>query len=183
MKNGVIKKEKNSNFKKIFIIILISIIILLLSLLIFSFKYQYKCKDHTCFNSAVINCQRSYYLDDSVEATWEYRINGIEKKCLSYNKLGFCLNYEKRCLINVKLLMIKEGKKDLQYLVGEEMNCYITKEEAISLLNQNKKIKPQSNLDKCSGKLKEDIQNIIIKNLWGIIIKNLGTIQEEVRPI
>jgi len=115
-----------------------------------------------------VNCERASYLDESIEATWQYNVIGKR---------------DEKCLINVELLLVKKGKTDAESLVGKEMICKIGKDEALYFLNRNQDIKPQSDINKCNGQLKEDMQAIMIKNLWGIIIKNLGTINEEVNPL
>jgi flagellar basal body-associated protein FliL len=150
------------------IIILAIIIVIILVLLVLSFFYTRKCYDYSCFNSAVVNCEKASYLDESVEATWQYKILGMR---------------DGKCEINVNLLMVKKGKTDAESLVGKEMICRLTRDEALSTLSKNQDIKPQSDINKCNGRLKEDMQEIMIKNLWGIIIKNLGSIKEEVNPI
>jgi len=159
-------KKKGGKDKKIIIILCVAII--LLALLVFSFFYTKKCSTYQCFNSAVVNCQKASYLDDSVEATWQYKVLG---------------NEDGKCVINVKLLMVKKGQTDAESLVGKEMTCYLSKDEASSILTKNQDIKPQSDINKCQGVLKEDMQAIIIKNLWGVIIKNLGSIKEEITPL
>jgi hypothetical protein len=150
------------------IIIISIVIVILLALLIFTFIYTKKCSNYSCFDSAIATCQKASYLDESVEATWQYHILG-EK--------------DGKCMINIELLMVKEGKTDAESLVGKEMICELTKDEINSALIKSQEIKPQSDINKCHGRLKEDMQEIIIKNLWGIIIKNLGNIKEEITPL
>ena len=162
MKTEVNKKKYTIN------ILLISIIIILLILLIFTFFYTKKCSDYMCFNSAVVNCEKASYLHEDIEAVWQYKVLG--KK-------------DGRCLINVKLLMVKKGKTDAESLVGKEMVCKLAEEDINSFISKNQDIKPQADINKCNGILKEDMQTIIIKNLWGIVIKNLGSIKEEVKPL
>jgi len=159
---------KKSDGKDKKIILIFVLIVILLAGLIFTFFYTKRCSDYMCFNSAVVNCEKASYLDDSVEATWQYKVLGKE---------------DGKCLINVKLLMVKKGKTDAESLIGKEMICKLTEGDINSFISKNQDIKPQADINKCQGELKEGMQEIIIKNLWGIIIKNLGSIKEEVKPL
>ena len=42
---------------------------------------------------------------------------------------------------------------------------------------------PEKDLDSCKGELKENLQSVIIENLYKYIIDNLGEISEELRRV
>jgi hypothetical protein len=42
---------------------------------------------------------------------------------------------------------------------------------------------PSSDLSKCSGKLKEGIQDVIIKKMYAYIYENIGKINEEITQV
>lgn len=155
------KKEEN---KKIYLIIPIAIVVIIIALVYLKFFYFKKCQDYTCFNEGVVKCNKIIFRSDEKEAVWEYKVLGKKKG---------------ECVINVKLLMIKQGKKETQILEGKEMKCYLDSATIQQFINQNKNINPRQNLELCHGILKEEMQEIIIKNLWGVVLKNIGKIKEE----
>ena len=70
--------------------------------------------------------------------------------------------------------MAKEGSVNLKSLEGKDMNCYRD-------IGNNEN--PKSDLEKCHGDLKEEIQALIIKNMNSYILENVGKISEELKKV
>jgi len=144
---------------KKWLIIIVLVAILAILAVYFSFFFTTKCKERACFNNALKNCGRVSYINNAEDATWFYKIKPSIKN-------------KEDCRIYVKLLKLKEGTTDLIKLEGEDMICLVSKAEIRE---------PQDDLRKCSGKLKEEMQNILIERLHLYIKDNLGKIAEELQ--
>ena len=149
------KKRKTA----VVVIILVLLIASVSAVVYLSIFYKPKCEDKTCFNNALVNCQRVSYLSEEEDATWLYIIEGKS---------------EGSCITNVKLIHLKQGSVGMEILVGKNMDCYTT----IGVLT-----KPQENLEDCHGLLKEEIQSILIKKMHAYITENLGQIAEELNRV
>ena len=134
-------------------------VILLGAAIYFSFFYSESCNDSSCFNNALLNCKKVGYIEETSDASWGYDIRG---------RVG------DTCKVSVKLLQLKQGDVTLKMLQGEQMNCYIP---------YGSIIKPQANIDRCHGILKEDMQSIMINKLHNYITDNLGQIEESLRKV
>ena len=139
------------------VILSIIIAVLVLALVYFLFFYIKKCGDQECFTSAQIKCARASYINDAEEATWGYEIKG--------KKAG-------RCIINVKLLQVKQGTIKLEKVGGLEMSCSIPLGYVGS---------PQADLSQCHGLLKEELQELMIQKMHAYILTNLGQISDELK--
>ena len=96
-----------------------------------------------------MKCVRTKFVYDTDSTTWFYRIKEKEGG---------------KCIIEVTINQIKEGRLDRQILEGKSMDCY---------LNLGSIELPESDLTMCHGRLKEDIQEIMIKNTHSQIVNNL----------
>jgi len=112
------------------------------------------CYDNSCYNDAMIDCDRVIWLRMDADADWLYEIKGSEE------------NY---CNVEVELMKIKKGKMDLEELEGEKMICKVMKRELTN---------PEEIISQCSGKLKEDLQEIIIQRMHDYLLENLGEVKE-----
>ncbi len=121
----------------------------------FTFFFSYKCSDISCFQAHQEKCVRTEFLNDAEDTTWFYKIEGKENQ---------------KCKINAEILQVKEGSLDKIKLEGTSMDCYLQIGD-ISL--------PESDLTKCHGRLKEELQEIIIENAHKYIIENIGKINPE----
>lgn len=144
------------NMKKRVKLLILGIAVLLFAAFVIyiTFFYSKSCPDITCFNTALSQCIRRSYIEDTENAVWLYSIQG---------KSGG------DCVVGVKLAQLKQGSMSIASLEGEEMTCYIQLGVVIT---------PRDNLDKCHGILKEDMQGLIINNLHKYITDNLGKIGE-----
>lgn len=150
----MIKKIKKHKKK-----ILIGLIIALLVIIIFGLAYLYvyiiKCENLECFNSKLMSCKKASFLRTDEQATWNYRILG---------------RYDSnRCKVEVKLIRIKQGKIDIERLEGLKMICNTLR---------NGQYLPESETADCTGKLKEELQDIIIQRMHRYILENIGEIKQ-----
>ena len=145
------------NQKRAILLILAGFLVLFL--IYYIFLYAKKCDNQECFNSHLYLCSKATYLDDKEDGTWFYSIKGKE--------LG-------SCLVNVKLLQAKKGAAGLEKIEGYDMDCYL----ALGYV-----VQPQADLSFCHGRLKEEIQDMLIQKMHSYILSNLGTIGEELKKI
>lgn len=139
--------------KRLILITLIVIAVIILGYYIFF--YSKKCDSAACFASAQLACSKAYYIDDGEDATWKYSVKGQNKDS---------------CVVNVELSQAKKGNIELEKLQNLKMDCYLPLRYTGN---------PQSDLSKCHGLLKEEMQDLIIKKLHAYIVSNLGKISEE----
>ena len=137
----------------------IAVVVVLAVAIYFTFIFQYTCSSSSCFREHQIKCARTIYIKDGDEVVWKYEILGKEKG---------------RCLVEAKILQIKAGTLDKQSLEKKAMVC------SVPLGNGDP---PESDLKECHGLLKEEIQEIMIKNAHAQILANLGEIGEELNSV
>lgn len=143
--------------KKVILLAGILSMIILIILGYYLFFNEKKCSNEECFKQAFEKCSRNSLVKENDQSVWLYRIIGKTNK---------------GCLMEVKLLKIKQGSIENEKLIGETMTCDVSKQNALA---------PESDLTKCSGLLKEGIQEIIIQKMHSYILKNLGQIDDELR--
>ncbi len=137
--------------KRVIIISILSIIMIILLLVMISlirnneisFK---KCESTECFVNAQKRCIPAEYIFDKNGVTVRYRIIGKEE--------GFCK-------IQVKVIQVKKGNIEKLKLVDKEMVCSAP---------MGSTDPPESKLERCSGRLKEEMQSIIIKKLYDLLL-------------
>jgi len=151
-----VKQRKSDNWKAY---LAIGIIILALVAVYFSFYFYPKCDDLSCFYSHQQKCSRATFVNDALDTTWQYTIQGKE---------------DGMCIVDAKVLTIKEGSADKQKLEGLEMSCALP-------LGSN--IAPESDINKCHGILKEELQALIITKLHEYIVENVKEIGAELESI
>ncbi len=123
--------------------------------------YSKQCGGNTtCFTTYLSDCDKARYISDLSDAAWQYEIVGP--------------TFNGKCIVDVKLLIAKEGNADLAGLEGESMTCY---PEIGDIAD------PKSDLRNCHGLLKEDVQNAIIQKMHTYILDNIGQINEELQKI
>src|SRR4030042_1799519 len=152
---------KGGSKKRVVEIMLLFAIFVVLLLLIYFVVYEdifliftEECRDSDCFNKNLAGCKRARFINEEPEATWIETIKG---------------KAEGACEVEVELAVVKEGKIDLRTIEGEKMLCYQPL-NAVSF--------PGQDLTKCTGKLKEGMQDLIIKKMHSYILENLGQINE-----
>jgi hypothetical protein len=145
------KKKRNT-----LTLILVSLIIISLALAVYFGNFFYSnCQTFECFQSHEFNCDKAQFIRDTDTTTWLYKIEG-EK--------------DSKCEIEVTVLAVKEGNIDRNSLEDKSMTCSLSLET---------KVLPESDISKCHGILKEEIQQIMIKNAHAQILANLNKLSEE----
>ena len=139
-------------------------LVLLINLYYFGLIFKKNCSTEDCFEDALSICKPVEY---------ESRINNNVYNYEIYRSLG------NNCRIKVDLEKSSEGTDfDTRIrLEGKSMKCSVPKDDLLLL-----KLTEINNLLKyCSGPLKEAIYEIMIKNMYTVIITNLGEILGEVQ--
>lgn len=159
MKGVDFKEEIGKLTSKNSIIISLFIIILGIALLYYSgiLLKPIECRDIACYKEYLLTCKKSFLINEDKNYVYRYEI--LRNNGNSY------------CDVQVRLIKIKTSStSDNEKLEGLEMICKI---------NRFEDILPEKNMLSCSGKLREDLQEIIINNLHSIILQNLNKINEE----
>jgi hypothetical protein len=140
----------------VFIVLIMVVVALVgVSAWYLTFSYSPRCESFECFQESMERCSKVSYINEGPEASWGYEIQGVK---------GI------ECEVSVKLLQAKEGELGVDSLQGMEMSCFYPR---------GKGTYPEKDLDKCHGRLKEELQGIVIKKLHTHIIENLGKIDAE----
>lgn len=138
----------------------LALVILIIALMIFSgyflFFYEKQCGDTECFLDAIKNCRHVSWIRSDDQASWLYTIKGSAG--------------EDNCKINVKLLEVKQGTIDSEKLAGKDMLCTIPKEDTRF---------PEKDIFRCTGILKEELQDLMIKRMHDYLLENIGQIKQE----
>jgi len=137
----------------------ILIIVVLSAAFYFTFFFAYKCDSKECFVTKHAECKRSTYMNEIDGISWLYHIKGKSKN---------------NCKISVKILEVKEGSIDQEKLEEKEMDCLMEIGDISS---------PESDIGRCHGELKEELQGMIIKKLHQYVLDNLGEISEDLNSI
>jgi hypothetical protein len=137
---------------KIFLIIL-AVLVLVLAIY-FTFFFYSTCSDSNCYYSHLAKCSRTNFEREDSSAKWIYKITGSENN---------------KCSVEVSVVQIKLGDIQNTILEGKSMTC---------LVEKNLLVFPDSDLLKCSGKLKEELQSLIIQKLHSYILENVGEIKQ-----
>jgi len=136
-------------------ILLVLLVLVLGAAVWFTFFGGKACGDFDCFQKKMQKCERADLINEQPEASWKYQIVGTRGG---------------ECAIDVTLLQAKEGELGIQELEGLEMRCLYPKGRATY---------PESDLNRCSGELKEEMQEIVIRRLHTYILENLGELSGE----
>ena len=133
-------------------ILIVLVVIVLIAAIYFTFFFYYSCADYSCFKAHQEKCSKTKYTRDTADTTWFYSIEGKSND---------------KCKISVEIVSLKKGTLDKQVVEGKTMDCY---------LNIGDLAFPESDLSKCHGLLKEELQGIIINKLHNYIVESLGEI-------
>jgi len=130
------------------------VILILAGLYYYFFMHTRQIDNKLDFNKAMFDCSKAKYINDAESAVWEYRILGKEAE---------------NCVVNVKLISIKNGVIDTQRLEGKEMICKLPLRWVGS---------PETEIKKCSGELKEGMQEIMIEKMHSYISSNIQKVNQ-----
>ncbi len=140
---------KNGVKNFIAIVICVLIFFTIIGVIYFNWIFSYGCKSLECFKAHEEKCSRAIYILDSEISTMKYQIVG---------------NSDRICEIKITNLQVKEGGIENKNLEGKFMNCFVKLGEIKN---------PESDLQNCHGEFKEELQELIIKNMHTQIVKNL----------
>lgn len=132
-------------------------IVAILFALYFTLYQPVNCDSYSCFQDNMARCSKAVYINEEPEASWRYEILGTENN---------------ECKIQVTMLQAKKGELELENLIGSSMECRYPK----GIMTY-----PEKDLGACSGKLKEDLQGIVIKKLYTYILDNLGELDQSLK--
>lgn len=154
--------------KRVFLII---IIILALILIFLTFFFYRPCSNEACFRDALAGCKRASYIEESQGAIWKYKIHGesypvkLTREIIGIEKAS--------CEVYVELEDIKDNL-ELERGEGLSMTCSV---------NYGTYSSPQADTTRCTGELREFLQDQIIQRLHKYILNNLGEIDENLEKI
>ena len=141
-----------------------SILIIVATIAVYiSFFYHPKCNDLACWDSKLRECSRASYTNEPVDVTWKYTILGKTS-----------VDGEEKCRVKVLAIDIKRGLKKTEVLEGKDMVCYMP----LGVVTA-----PEGNPNICVGRLKEEMQGLIIQKLHEYIVQNIGEIGKETTTI
>lgn len=117
-----------------------------------------ECESWDCFNSKLEDCSKVKFIggDDMI---FEYVIKGASGG---------------ECEVSVQLLQGELNNQDSIKLEMNKMSCYLP--EGVVVI-------PESNIGKCTGLLKEGLQDLVIKKLHTYLVQNLGTLNLEMLDV
>jgi porphobilinogen deaminase len=135
-------------------IIFLAIILVVIGIY-FTWFFKYNCDNMECFQAYQEKCSKVTTIRETDTTTWQYTV--LRKD-------------EELCVIETKILLVKEGQIDRKMLEETSMECS---------LPIGSKALPENDLERCHGVLKEEIQQIIIKNAHAQILANIEKVSEE----
>jgi len=149
--------------KEAWIVSGIIVIVIFAGFFLFSAK---NCDNEVCFEQAARSCDKAEItLEDETGSETYYKIKGRED--------GHCLLYIK---IN-KLTDVSE--ENVRLFRDADMTCAIPEEE-FARMTVDEMI---DNLDYCHGILKEAIYEVTLKNLYGLVTRDLGNVLKEINNV
>jgi len=139
--------------RKVLAFVALAVVFIFLAV-IMTFFVSPSCDDFTCFRAAMEDCDKTKYLNDEPEATWRYEILGSSGN---------------ECEVKVTLLQPKAGELGIEKLIGNDMTCSYP--DGIAAY-------PEKDLERCHGRLKEELQSMVIRRLHRYLIENLGEVDQ-----
>lgn len=139
--------------------IILSVLVIIIGLgawfFFVGFGGSVKCEDIDCYRQNLLECKKSWVFNEDENYVYRYEI--LNENGNSY------------CDVDVNLVRIKSGVSDNQRLESMNMVCKV---------NRFDNIKPEEDMLACSGRLREELQEIIIDRLHNQILQNLEEIGE-----
>jgi len=157
-KKEILSKVNLGKRSIILIAVFLGIIIILIGC--FVFLYEKKCNTEACFKKEFNTCKKAVLFREDNDAIWIYRILSKDS--------------DSSCKIEVSLVRIKDGRAENEILNGKKMICSVFGFNALS---------PESDLSRCSGELKEKMQELMIQKMHDYLITNCGKINSEFNNI
>ena len=149
--------EKKRYFSWKWFVVLIVLALLVWGVWAFFFSYD-ECDTWDCFNAHLERCDKVIFIGGD-ETPCEDTIKGDSGD---------------ECEVGVELLRGELNNQDSLKLEGHKMTCMLP--ESVVML-------PESDIGRCSGLLKEGLQDLVIKKLHTYLVQNLGRINLEVLDV
>lgn len=111
------------------------------------------CETYACFEDRMASCSRAIYVNEEPEASWEYTI---------------LRRIQGTCEIQITLLQAKEGDLQLRAFEGHTMICSYP----LGVVAY-----PEKDMSVCHGRLKEDLQGVILDKLHRYVVNQLVDIK------
>jgi hypothetical protein len=148
------EKLKDSPFWKKTEIILIILILITVIFLGYGFITRSKlCENEKCFFDSLSECKKVYFAKEDSEYSWLYIIS----KEVSGDS----------CEVKISLLSVKQEPINSRMLQGKEMVCIVPKTRTDF---------PEKDISRCTGPLKEEIQDLIIQRMYDYLLTNVQEI-------
>ena len=148
-----VHRGKRLNFDRVVMFFLIVLVLVAVFLVYYLFYDYDECFDEGCFFGALESCDKVTFVRVGEDVDWSYKVLGVS--------VG-------ECDVDVELLRLKKGDLDLEVLDGESMVC-----DVLGFKNY-----PEEDISRCSGKLKEEMQEIVIQRMHDYLLENLGDLEE-----
>jgi len=148
-------KEKRRYFSWKWFIALVILALLVWGIWVMFFSYADCDNDWDCFNNRLEDCSRTKFVGESNEMIFNYIIKGVDRG---------------ECEVSVRLLRGELNNQDSLKLEKHKMTCYLPKGVVVI---------PESDIGKCTGLLKEGLQDLVIKKLYTYLVQNLGKLNLE----
>ena len=149
--------EKKRYFSWKWFVVLTVLALLIWGGWVLFFSYD-ECETWDCFNAHLERCDKVKFIGGG-EMIFEYIIEGSS---------------DGECEVGVELLQGELNNQDSLKLEGHKMSCMLP--EGVVMI-------PESDIGKCSGLLKEGLQDLVIKKLHTYLVQNLGRINLEVLDV
>ena len=155
-----IKELGSKKSKKKIYLALIILVVGVIGINLYFFSYIPKsCENIECYGKALVDCRKVWVINEDENYVWRYEI----------------LNEgNNNCNVEVILLKMKDGTINVEDLEGKSMVCRVEKVGDIL---------PEKDMLRCSGILKEELQEIIIDRLHNYLLENIGEINENLKRI
>lgn len=151
-----IGSELHNTRKRVGLALFILVFVLIVYSGYFLFFYEKPVSSTEEFVEAMKSCRPVSWVREDEQATWLYTIKGQGKG--------------DTCRIQVKLFEVKQGTIDSEELEGETMLCIQEKGDTRF---------PEKNIADCTGRLKEELQDLIIQRMHNYLLENIGEIRSE----
>jgi hypothetical protein len=157
-KKGLKQFLEAEGYTKIYYRLIMSLVILSILLVAiiayYVLFYMRPCNSNDCFINSFDKCKKVSFIKEDSQATWQYKLIGNEGKG--------------KCKVEVYLQRLNQGTVENQRLEGKLMVCLVGKESALEV---------EGDLSKCSGALKEEMQEVVIQRMHNYLLKNCGEIK------
>jgi len=147
--------------KEVWIVLAGILIIIVGSFFMFKTK---SCSNEYCFEEAISNCDKAKITLEEEGSVTYYEIEGEEGN---------------DCRIYIKLESLSSAGKNAALFEDADMICDVPKEE-FSRMNTDEMM---DNLDYCHGRLKEAIYEVTLKNLYGLVTRDMGNVLNEISEV